>query len=63
MEDKSLRIETYIIGFEGDIYQKDIKVKFYKFLRPETKFADIDALKAQIKKDTENSTNYFKEPH
>ena len=63
VEDKSLRIETYIIGFEGDIYQKDIKVKFYKFLRPETKFADIDALKAQIKKDTENSTNYFKEPH
>lgn len=61
VEDKSLRIETYIIGFEGDIYQKDIRVKFYKFLRPETKFADIDLLKAQIKKDTENSTNYFKE--
>ncbi len=63
VEDNNLRIETYITGFEDDIYQKDIKVRFYKFLRPEVKFASLEELKKQISLDTENATNYFKELH
>ena len=63
VEDNNLRIETYITGFDSDIYQKDIRVKFYKFLRPEKKFASVDELKEQIAADTKNSINYFKESH
>lgn len=57
--DKNLRIETYILGFEGDIYNKCISVKFYKFLRGEQKFPSVIKLKEQIEKDKENTINYF----
>lgn len=63
VNDNSLRIETYITEFTGDIYEKTIQVKFYKFLRPEKKFDSLDDLKAQLITDTENSINYFKPPH
>lgn len=63
VNDNNLRIETYIIGFDGDIYQKHISVRFYKFLRSEQKFASVDALKSQIAKDTENTISYFKGLH
>lgn len=61
--DNNLRIETYITGFDDDIYKKTIRIKFYKFLRKETDFISIDALKKQIKKDTENTFEYFKGLH
>ncbi len=63
VEDNNLRIETYIADFDGDIYEQGIKVRFYKFLRPEKKFASVEELKAQISADTENSINYFKKLH
>lgn len=63
VNDANLRIETYIMGFDSDIYEKPLTVKFFKFLRPEQKFDSIDDLKKQIKKDTQNSTDYFKGLH
>ena len=45
------RIETFLIDFSGDLYDKTVTVRFRDFLRPEKKFADLDALKAQIAKD------------
>jgi riboflavin kinase/FMN adenylyltransferase len=52
-------METHIIGFDGDLYYSFIKVNFYKFLREEKKFADIDELIAQITRDTEQAKDYF----
>lgn len=43
--------ETYIIGFEGDLYGENVKLSLIDFIRPEVKFSGIDELKAQIKKD------------
>lgn len=63
VNDDNLRIETYIINFDGSIYNKNITVKFYKFLRSEQKFASLNDLKAQIEKDKENTTEYFKKLH
>ena len=63
VSDPNLRVETYITDFDGDIYNNDISVKFYSFLRPETKFASVDELKKQIEQDTENSIAYFKGLH
>lgn len=63
VKDSNLRVETYITDFDGDIYDEIISVKFYKFLRPETKFASVDELKKQIASDTKNSIIYFKELH
>lgn len=40
--------ETYILGFDGDVYGENITVSFEEFIRDERKFSSIDELKAQI---------------
>ena len=63
VNDKSLRIETFITGFNEDIYDRNITIKFYKFLRKETQFPSLDILKEQIAEDTEKAIEYFKKLH
>ena len=46
-------IETYILGFEGNIYEKEAKVSFCEFIRPEIKFDSLEALKQRINEDVE----------
>lgn len=46
--------ETYIIGFRGgELYGETAKISLISFIRPEMKFDGIDALKAQIARDTQ----------
>lgn len=59
VNDNNLRIETHLIGFEGNLYSKAVKVKFFKFMRHEQKFLSVDALKAQITIDCQNTMSYF----
>lgn len=54
------RMETHIFDFSKDIYGKKAKVIFYKFIRPEIKFEDMEDLKKQIEKDKEEVREYFK---
>ena len=44
-------LEVHIIGFDKDIYGKTIRVEFNKMIRPEKKFASLEALKLQIQND------------
>ena len=46
-------IEAHILDWEGDLYDKEITVKFLKRIRDEKKFDSIDELKEQLKKDKE----------
>lgn len=48
---ETLRTETYIPGFDGDIYGQEIKIEFLSFIREERKFSSIEELKSQIKQD------------
>ena len=43
--------ETYIMDFCGDLYGRTVEVFFFRFIRPEQKFPNIDALKHQMEKD------------
>ncbi len=45
--------EVFIHNFDEDIYGQNIKVEFVRFLREQQQFANIEALKAQLKKDAE----------
>ncbi|HTZ70187.1 MAG TPA: riboflavin kinase, partial [Acetobacteraceae bacterium] len=45
------RLEAHIFDFDGDLYGQEIGVALQVFLRPEQKFAALDALKAQIARD------------
>ena len=45
--------ETFIIGFDSDIYNKEIKVCFINYMRPEKKFSSVEELKNQLLFDRE----------
>lgn len=53
----SPRLEVHIIGLNEDLYNKNITVKFQKFMRNEMKFSNIEALKTQINKDIQTVKN------
>ncbi len=46
-----VRIETFLLDFDGDLYGQKIRIKFHCFLRPEIKFESLEELKEQIRKD------------
>jgi len=46
-------LEVHLFGLERDIYGEDLEIEFVRFLRPERKFDDLEALKAQIARDAE----------
>ena len=54
-----ITVEPWILDFEGDLYGKEIRLEFYRFLRPEIKFSDLSALKNQIHDDAEQTRCYF----
>ena len=52
-------VETYLYDTEGDYYGKQIRVDLLSFVRPEQKFASLDALKAQIGSDIARGREWF----
>ena len=44
-------LEVNIFNFKKNLYNKNLTINFTKFIRGETKFKNIDALRKQIKKD------------
>jgi riboflavin kinase/FMN adenylyltransferase len=45
------RIETYLIGFEGDLYGQTLRVEFWERLRDEKRFESAGALIEQMGRD------------
>jgi riboflavin kinase/FMN adenylyltransferase len=44
-------LEVFLFGFDGDLYGCEIAVEFVDYIRPDAKFASMEALKQQIAKD------------
>lgn len=44
-------IEAHLLGFDGDLYGKEVTLQFYRRLRPEMRFPSIDALAARLEAD------------
>lgn len=53
-------IETYIFDFNQNLYNENIQVYFYDWIRSVKKFNGIEELKGQISKDINIATNFFK---
>lgn len=51
-------IETYIIDFDEDIYDEEIEVEFFKKIRGEVKFENIESLVEQIDLDVNTAKVY-----
>jgi len=58
-DSKNIRTETFLLNTNKDLYEKDIKVEFIKFIRPEKKFESLNALKEQIAADLTQIENCF----
>ena len=59
VEGHHITVEPWILDFDGDLYGKTLTLEFYKFLRPEQKFPDLAALQAEIRKNGEETRNFF----
>lgn len=45
------QFETFIVGFQGDLYGEEISLRLRQFTRPETRFSSLEALKTAIESD------------
>jgi len=54
-----ITVEPWILDFRGDLYGKELRLEFHRFLRQEIKFSNLDDLKQQIHKDAEQARHYF----
>ena len=51
VDDNRVTIETNLIDFDGDLYGKELKIEFLRYLRGEKKFSSMAELHAQIARD------------
>ena len=51
--------ETHILDYQGNLYGRQVRVEFYKRLRPEIQFISIEELKVQIHRDCDSTREYF----
>ena len=49
--DAQLNLETHLLHFEGDLYQKELRIEFLDYIRPEQRFESKEALQKQIQQD------------
>lgn len=59
VEGRGITVEPWILDYSGDLYGRDITLEFYRFLRREQKFPNLDALKAQIREDAAQTREYL----
>ena len=48
-------LEIHLLDFEREIYGKDLELRFVRYLRPEKKFENVDALVRQIERDVQQA--------
>lgn len=58
-ESGKMLIESFLFGFDGDAYGKNVVIELYDFRRPEKKFADIEEMKRCIDQDIAYGKTYF----
>lgn len=50
-DDEKVWTETYLDGFDGDLYGREVKVEFVRYLRDIQKFASAEDLRMQLQAD------------
>jgi len=51
VSDREKHMETYILGYDGNLYGEKITISFLDFIRSEKRFSSVEELKKQIKVD------------
>ena len=54
-----VNVEGYILDFSGDLYGQTVRMEFYARLRGERRFESLEALRAEVMKNAEETRAYF----
>lgn len=52
-------IETFLLDYSGDLYDKTIALEIYAYIRGVVKFNNLDEVKLQVNKDIQSIRNYL----
>ncbi|HSD38741.1 MAG TPA: bifunctional riboflavin kinase/FAD synthetase [Rhodocyclaceae bacterium] len=55
----ALRLEVFVLDFDGDLYHKQLRVRFWRKIRNEAKYDSLDELTAAINTDCDQVRQYF----
>lgn len=59
VEGRHATVEPWLLDFSGDLYGKALTLEFHAFLRPERKFDSLEALRAEIRKNADETRKFF----
>ncbi|NJK67614.1 MAG: bifunctional riboflavin kinase/FAD synthetase [Microcoleus sp. CSU_2_2] len=62
VDGKQPTIEIHLLDWSGDLYGQTLSASLVEFLRPEQKFASLDALKTQIQADCDVARKVLSKP-
>ena len=57
-ENATVNCESYLLDFEGNLYEKSVTTSFLARIRPEKQFSSQEELQSQIHRDIETARNY-----
>ena len=55
----TVNVEGFILDFDGDLYGQTIRMEFYRHLRGERKFPSLEALRAEVMHNADQTRAYF----
>lgn len=53
-------IEAHLLDFDGDLYGARLSLELIGFLRGERRFPDVEALRAQVKRDIDAARRFVR---
>lgn len=57
--ENKVSIESFLFGYEGDAYDKEVRIELLEFRRPEEKFDSVALMKEAVDKDIAYAKEYF----
>ena len=57
--DGRVTVEGFILDFDGDLYSHQVRMEFHRYLRGERRFPSMEALAREIRRNAEQTREYF----
>jgi len=59
VQGQGITVESWILDYSGNLYDREIMLEFHYFLRPEKKFSTLEDLKQEIFRNAEETRDYL----